>query len=80
MSLIPQFGTIVPSQTQQLLASAYLAFDGAAGGNFAQQYLPELYEQEVERYGNRTLSGFLTKQNVMYLQVIRQQQVRVLVL
>jgi len=59
MSLIPQFGSIVPSQTQQLLANAYLAFDGAAGGNFAQQYLPELYEQEVERYGNRTLSGFL---------------------
>ena len=27
--------------------------------NFAQQYLPEIYEQEVERYGNRTLSGFL---------------------
>jgi hypothetical protein len=27
--------------------------------DFAQQYLPELYEQEVERYGNRTLSGFL---------------------
>ena len=26
---------------------------------FAQQYLPEIYEQEVERYGNRTLSGFL---------------------
>jgi hypothetical protein len=25
----------------------------------AQQYLPELYEAEVERYGNRTLSGFL---------------------
>ena len=23
------------------------------------RYLPELYEQEVERYGNRTLSGFL---------------------
>ena len=27
--------------------------------HFAQQYLPEIYEQEVERYGNRTLSGFL---------------------
>jgi len=27
--------------------------------NFSQQYLPELYEAEVERYGNRTLSGFL---------------------
>jgi hypothetical protein len=40
------------------LASNYLTFDGATG-SFAQQYLPELYEQEVERYGNRTLSGFL---------------------
>jgi len=57
--LNPQFGTIVPSQLQQTLANNYLSFDGAAGGNFAQQYLPELYEQEVERYGNRTLSGFL---------------------
>ncbi len=59
MALTPQFGSIVPSQLQQTLASNYLVFDGAAGGNFAQQYLPELYEQEVERYGNRTLSGFL---------------------
>jgi len=59
MALTPTFGDIVPSQLQQTLASNYLTFDGAAGGNFAQQYLPELYEQEVERYGNRTLSGFL---------------------
>ena len=59
MSLTPQFGSIVPSATQQTLANNYLVFDGAAGGNFAQQYLPEIYEQEVERYGNRTLSGFL---------------------
>jgi hypothetical protein len=57
--LQPQFGSIIPSPIQQTLASNYLQFDGAAGGNFAQQYLPELYEQEVERYGNRTLSGFL---------------------
>ena len=43
------------------LPSNYLQFnDGGAGANdFAQQYLPEIYEQEVERYGNRTLSGFL---------------------
>jgi hypothetical protein len=54
MALNPQFGT-----TQQILQQNYLQFDGAAGGNFAQQYLPELYEAEVERYGNRTLSGFL---------------------
>ncbi len=67
MSLLPQFGTIVPSQTQSLLATNYLQWNnngGAAGipGNFAdfaQQYLPEIYEAEVERYGNRTLSGFL---------------------
>ena len=51
--------TLVPHQTQMTLASNYLSFDNATGGNFAQQYLPELYEAEVERYGNRTLSGFL---------------------
>ena len=56
--LTPQFGSIVPSPQQQVLASNYLSFtDGA--NDFAQQYLPEIYEQEVERYGNRTLSGFL---------------------
>ena len=59
MSLSPQFGSIIPSQLQTPSPSNYLVFDGAAGGNFAQQYLPEIYEAEVERYGNRTLSGFL---------------------
>ena len=61
MALSPQFGSIVPSQQQQLLATNYLAFNtgGANANDFAQQYLPEIYEQEVERYGNRTLSGFL---------------------
>ena len=58
MSLSPQFGSIVPSQLQQTLANNYLTFDQGAN-DFAQQYLPEIYEQEVERYGNRTLSGFL---------------------
>jgi len=63
MSLTPQFGSLIPSQKQELLNSNYLKFnDGAAAGDtdtFAQQYLPEIYEAEVERYGNRTLSGFL---------------------
>jgi len=59
MALSPQFGDITPSQSQQTLASNYLNFAGANGVNFSQQYLPELYEAEVERYGNRTLSGFL---------------------
>ena len=60
MGLDNPFGSIVPSQTQQVLNTNYLTFnDAAGGGTFAQQYLPEIYEQEVERYGNRTLSGFL---------------------
>ena len=61
MALSPQFGSLIPSQAQQLLPSNYLQFNTAAAGanDFAQQYLPEIYEQEVERYGNRTLSGFL---------------------
>ena len=61
-SFNPQFGTIQPSQQQQLLNTNYLQFNDPAGAgfsSFAEQYLPEIYEQEVERYGNRTLSGFL---------------------
>ncbi len=58
-TLNPTFGTIKPSQSQQLLQSNYLQFNTGTGKDFAQQYLPEIYEQEVERYGNRTLSGFL---------------------
>lgn len=57
-SISPTFGSIIPSQKQQALNTNYLSFtDGTS--TFAQQYLPEIYEQEVERYGNRTLSGFL---------------------
>ena len=57
-SISPTFGSIIPSQKQQALNTNYLSFtDGTT--TFAQQYLPEIYEQEVERYGNRTLSGFL---------------------
>ena len=58
-TLSPQFGSIIPSQTQQLLNTNYLKFNTGSGADFAQQYLPEIYEAEVERYGNRTLSGFL---------------------
>ena len=49
---------IVPSQKKLALQQNYLDFTGGQN-DFSQQYLPELYEQEVERYGNRTLSGFL---------------------
>jgi len=53
------YGSIKPSQKQQALETNYLNFANGSGNDFAQQYLPEIYEAEVERYGNRTLSGFL---------------------
>jgi hypothetical protein len=62
MALLPTFGSIVPSQKAQALESNYLNFTDTTNPDFvsfAQQYLPEIYESEVERYGNRTLSGFL---------------------
>ena len=50
--------SITPMPKKMALESNYLSFtDGT--NDFAQQYLPEIYEAEVERYGNRTLSGFL---------------------
>jgi len=52
--------SLKPAQNRLALNTNYLSFDDAAGGGtFAQQYLPELYEAEIERYGNRTIGGFL---------------------
>ena len=47
----------IPGPVQQTLANNFLDFSSG----WAQQFLPELYEAEVERYGNRMLSGFLAK-------------------
>lgn len=61
-AVAPTFGSIKPSPKQQALDTNYLNFtdpNNADFVSFAQQYLPEIYENEVERYGNRTLSGFL---------------------
>jgi len=44
---------------KQAAAGNYLDFTSAGVAGWAQQFLPELYEAEVERYGDRTLSGFL---------------------
>ena len=57
--LSPQFGSLVPTPKLETLASNYLNFADNTGNDFAQQYLPEIYEAEVERYGNRTIGGFL---------------------
>jgi len=51
---------VTPAPTQSLWGDNYLSFnDSTGGGSFAEQFLPEIYEKEVERYGNRTISGFL---------------------
>ena len=54
MSLnLPGFA-LQPSATKVPSATNYLA-----NFNFLNQYLPDTYEKEFERYGNRTISGFL---------------------
>jgi hypothetical protein len=51
---------VTPRPTQGLFNDNYLSFDSdTGGGTFAQQFLPEIYEKEVERFGKRTISGFL---------------------
>ena len=51
---------LTPSPTKTLFSGNYLTFDSVSGGGtFAQQFLPDVYEKEVERYGNRSVSSFL---------------------
>ena len=51
---------LTPSPTKTLFGTNYLTFDSSTGGGtFAQQFLPDVYEKEVERYGNRSVSSFL---------------------
>ena len=52
----PATGVVSPAYQKMTLSSNYLDIQN---NGWAQQYLPELYEQEVDRYGNRTISGFL---------------------
>ena len=59
MALSPLYGSLIPTAAKQTGTGNYLDFTSGAGNDFSQQYLPEIYEAEVERYGNRTLSGFL---------------------
>ena len=51
--------SITPMPDKVTLPTNYINFQDAAFSQWTQQYLPELYEAEVERYGNRTISGFL---------------------
>jgi len=51
----------VPAAKQQTLATNYLDFTGTTDKTWAQQYLPDLMEQEAEVFGPRTISGFLSQ-------------------
>ena len=51
--------SIVPMPNKVTQPTNYINFQDAGFDQWTQQFLPELYEQEVERYGNRTLSAFL---------------------
>jgi hypothetical protein len=59
ISLTNSPGEFSPAQKQVALAGNYIDFNSVAGGQWAQQYMPDLYEAEVERYGNRSISSFL---------------------
>ena len=53
---LPNF--LQPTQGKNLYGGNYLDFTGS-GSTWAQQFLPDVYDKEVEIYGNRTISGFL---------------------
>lgn len=51
---------LTPTPTKTLFGTNYLTFDDSSGGgSFTKQFLPDVYEKEVERYGNRSVSSFL---------------------
>ena len=49
----------VPAPAKQTLQSNYIDFTSQATAGWAQQYLPDLMEEESEVFGNRSVSGFL---------------------
>ena len=51
---------LTPRAVKGLFADNYLSIDGG-DFDFTKQFLPEVYEKEIERFGNRTVAGFLTK-------------------
>ena len=51
-----KLNALTPRPTQGLFGDNYLSL---ADMDFTKQFLPDVYEKEVERFGNRTVSGFL---------------------
>jgi len=55
-STLANLSHLTPRPVKGLFGDNYLS---VADMDFTQQFLPEVYEKEVERYGNRTIAGFL---------------------
>jgi hypothetical protein len=51
----------VPATVKQTLQTNYLDLASTSGQGWAQQYVPDLMEQEAEVFGPRTISGFLAQ-------------------
>ena len=48
-----------PTQGKQLYSGNYIDFLSTGASQWSQQFLPDVYEKEVEIYGNRSISSFL---------------------
>ncbi len=48
-----------PTQTKNLYQGNYLDFTNSDFSQWTQQFLPDVYDQEINIYGNRTISSFL---------------------
>lgn len=55
-STLANLAHLTPRPVKQLFGDNYLSL---ADMTWTKQFLPEVYEKEVERYGNRTITGFL---------------------
>ncbi len=56
---IEAINNLQPSQTKGLYSGNYIDFTSSTFDQWGQQFLPDVYEQEAEIYGNRTIGGFL---------------------
>ena len=52
-------GIVQPNVQKMTTPGSYIDFRSSTTAGWAQQYLPELYEAEVEKYGDRSISGFI---------------------
>ena len=53
--------SLTPAPAKQTLQTNFVDFTAAGTAGWAQQYLPDLMEQEAEIFGNRSISGFLAQ-------------------